>query len=1162
MNKTINKFSAIGLSVTTAVWLSGAGMLMPMAAQAVTVEELQVQIQALLEQITSLNTQLATLQGGAAPSVTFTRSLTLGDTGADVLALQQFLNANGAPVAASDAGSLGNETEYFGSLTKAATAVYQDLHAAQILTPLGLSAGTGYFGPSTMSYINSLAAVVGEEEEEEEEEEVPSGFSLALSAGNPGSTTVAKGATGVEFVKFNVSGSGTLNSLTFKRMGIGATGDFGSSGFYLYEGDTRLTSGRSINSTTHEVSFNNLSLEVSGTKTLSLVADIDTGSGATAGNIHYFTLISATGDPTPSGSLTGNPMTIGGQSVGTITADDGAAPTNPKVGQSNALLLNLKLTAGSTAEDIEIIKISLTEGGTISNSNLTNFVLKRAGETLATASAIGAKDLITFVFDTPYLLEKGQERTFEIRGDIAGATRSNDTIILYIDSASDVSAIGKTYGYAVTPTISSIDTTTETDTLTVQGGQLTITLNGPLAGDISKRAQDIEVLNFTIASQNNIEIRNLRFTASTSNIISGEGFPDFKIWDTGTSAVITSATDITTTTSTSVVFTDTINISAGETKTFKATVDVDADNDASDTLRIDLAAFVANDVKNLDNNTYVAITSIVPNGITGNVQTVQAPTLTVTLAGTPSSKTIVRGTQNVSFTGISLRASADDIKITTLRVTATATTGTLTSGEIQSLGLYDGATLVSELKSLDSSALTATFSNLDYTVAKGQTKILTVIANVASDATDADVYYIDMASIGTDDITAYDSDGNTATVGGTIPNSSGTVTITVTTAGTVTVAKASDDTDSEAGIVIAGNETTLAKFKWTSANEAMTINKMRLLVVPTDSATATSSAVSDDVLTIKLYESNGTTVIGDAAGYTITGAGVSSGIVTIEDLGWTIPKDDDKVMVVKGILNTIANGADSGQSIYVSVMGTSGTTFEAQGASNKLNSLTAATGNQKVVYKTKPTLSLAGYDNTGKPSSSSKLSAGEVAVLRFDIAADSGDDVSWGKIQLYVQMTGATMTAVDSAPGTTGTVKIKNLSTGSNLNIGTAYSGSAVGSTGQATITGGNAGYVSLTLASDEVIAASTDREYEITLTFSNLSSTVGAAYIVLKLNKEESSLLTATAYNTVETSTEDGQPSFIWSDNSAVTHSHTSSDWANSVYVKTLPSNSVTIQN
>ena len=149
MNNTIKKISAIGLSLTTVMCLSGAAMALPIVALGVTTDELQAQITALLAQIQALQTQLTAAQGATTVSYNFTKDLTLGSKGNDVKALQQFLNANGYQVAASGVGSTGNETTYFGSLTKAALAKYQ---AAK-----GISPAVGYFGPITRAYVASLA---------------------------------------------------------------------------------------------------------------------------------------------------------------------------------------------------------------------------------------------------------------------------------------------------------------------------------------------------------------------------------------------------------------------------------------------------------------------------------------------------------------------------------------------------------------------------------------------------------------------------------------------------------------------------------------------------------------------------------------------------------------------------------------------------------------------------------------------------------------------------------------------------------------------------------------------------------------------------------------------------------------------------------------------
>jgi hypothetical protein len=88
---------------------------------------------------------------------TFNQNLILGSSGEDVRQLQIFLN-NYSPetkIANIGVGSPGNETTYFGQLTKQALIKFQNLNANTVLVPVGLSNGTGYFGPSTRSFINS-----------------------------------------------------------------------------------------------------------------------------------------------------------------------------------------------------------------------------------------------------------------------------------------------------------------------------------------------------------------------------------------------------------------------------------------------------------------------------------------------------------------------------------------------------------------------------------------------------------------------------------------------------------------------------------------------------------------------------------------------------------------------------------------------------------------------------------------------------------------------------------------------------------------------------------------------------------------------------------------------------------------------------------------------
>lgn len=89
--------------------------------------------------------------------VGFDRALKRGMKGEDVRCLQVILNRElERPIANSGPGSPGNETSYFGPLTKAGVKRFQEEYEQDILAPWSLSRGTGYVGRTTRERLNEF----------------------------------------------------------------------------------------------------------------------------------------------------------------------------------------------------------------------------------------------------------------------------------------------------------------------------------------------------------------------------------------------------------------------------------------------------------------------------------------------------------------------------------------------------------------------------------------------------------------------------------------------------------------------------------------------------------------------------------------------------------------------------------------------------------------------------------------------------------------------------------------------------------------------------------------------------------------------------------------------------------------------------------------------
>ncbi len=510
---SIKKIAAIALTVATVACFAGSVMIAP--AKAATNDELQAQIAALLAQINALQAQLASSQGtGSSVSVpAITRDLTLGSKGDDVKALQQFLNNNGYKIAATGAGSPGSETTYFGSLTAAALGKFQ---AAKGITP-----SAGYFGAKTRAYLATLATTTpGTGTGTGTGTTTGTGISVALDSSNPVSNTLTKGSAGTAVMAFKITANDAdaiLNSVKLKRTGVGLSTDY--SNVYIYDGATRLKNGKSITSDTNTVEFTaiNLSIPKGTSKVVTVKADVYTS--ATASDINYIGITSASDISVTGGTISGtfpiigNAMTIGSQSIGTVTIANGASVSKPTLGASAAKLGNYKVTAG--ANDIEVKSLTFVQNGSFANTGLKNLQIKYSGTVLATAAAMTG-DKAVFTFATPFAITKSQNRTLELYADLSGG-KTTDTIRFYVEETGDVTITDKQYGQnsAITNSIGStaaycvgVASNTCAAAGSLQGGAITLSDQGPTAATVRNNSTNIDLFKFNLTSTRNVTFKD------------------------------------------------------------------------------------------------------------------------------------------------------------------------------------------------------------------------------------------------------------------------------------------------------------------------------------------------------------------------------------------------------------------------------------------------------------------------------------------------------------------------------------------------------------------------------------------------------------------------------------------------------------------------------
>ena len=1025
----VSRITVTFLSLSTAIFLSGASLTVPLVAHAALTE---AQINSILTLLDSFGVDSATranvnasLRGlptttPPAPSGTcsFTRDLTRDSTGDDVLCLQKYLNSAGHQVASSGAGSPGNETNYFGSRTQSAVSSWQAAN--------GVSPTAGYFGPISRAKYNSLV-IATPPTPPGPTPPAPTGSVLSVIAGTqPANSLAPQSAARVPFTVLQLTaasdGDVTVNSITVERTGLAADTVF-SGVILMDENGLQLGIEKTLNSN-HQATVGEAFVVKAGqTRTMTIGANMDSDLSQEAGQVAYVSVVSVNTSATVSGSLpiTGAGHTINASlSIGSVTV--GRGPTDPgasqtkRVGQADYTFSSVKVTAGST-ERIYLKSFRWNQTGSIGSGDLANLKVYLDGVAyVPTVSSDGKYYTASFPENNGkgILIDKGFSKEIYIKGDIAGG--SGRTVDFDVAKRRDIGLTGETYGYGITPpqTGSSVPTADtaafsssedpwyDAAEVTVGAGTINIAnsnavpaqnvanslANQPLGSFLSQvRGEAISVgrigFNVTLSSTGSTgtaadvdDITNVTLVDENGAIVAGP--VDGSATDDHAQAAGSSDGAI--------IFTDTVVFPVGDhVYTLKGKLGTDIATgtvQASTTPRSDFAGTVRGQISG---NTI----SPDPNSvITLNQMTVRSGALTISVSSVPVAQTIIAGSSQFLFANYVLDATAsgEDVRMTSLTPEYNIPAGSAT--DLTNCKLYDGTVVVSSTTlnpTARASTTTFTFSGTGLTVAKGTAKTVGLKCDISSGATGA--YQWGQIN----DATNY-TGATGMTSGQTVAETMvANVGKRMSASGSGTMDVASDDSAPGYQFAYAGQTgVTLNKLRFSATNEDIDLKQVALEI----SVAASNSPNNLVDQKVTLWDDQTGTQIGTAQFSGSNSDYATSSPITTGN--FRIPAGGTRIMTIKGDIAGISvNGpmTFSGDRLRVDydggnvgLNGTYGTGLSSGATINGATTDSAVSGTR--IFKAYPS-----FAHIPLSSSDRALSAGTTAnkvLYRFKVTAVGG----------------------------------------------------------------------------------------------------------------------------------------------------------------------------
>lgn len=906
-----------------------------------------------------------------------------------------------------------------------------------------------------------------------------SGLMVSLSASTPAAVSVPSNGARIPMAKVNLTaandGAVTVNSITVKRIGLSTYSQIDK--VWAEKDGVIVASKKSMNSNDESILTFSPALTVNAGQTVSvdLIMSLTSGSGNIGLSIASASAVSAT-SAAVSGSfpVNSNLMSPTSYSVVNLAINETSTSlTTVKVGDEKVELGKFTVqfntlvgTTPSAAKDTTIKSIMLKNNGVEDLSKTAmNLYLENAGNKVSVNTVVDGRYVTFYFASTGFdLLKDDSSKIFYIKGDvISKENTSAGSYTFVLNKSTDLVAYEKATGFGVNVYNGTAANSVAADVraiseVTIDAGVLSVSKKATSASDttIVKGTEHTMLLANVRADEAitadglNIKYTGVTLASTTDQFENVRVFLNGVLLDSFDPTAATSSATITK------VISSTLSLAKGDNE---IKVIAKAKTNATDgaiKFILDATMFDSQNAEYVASGNQVTAATLAGLGsATGGVFSVSGAVLTTVRSdGYSTNKVVVQGSSDVSLGKFTLKATNDDIKVTSVALSANGSS--TNAANISNMKLYvDGSQVGS---TVDFGSTGSTFSSLNFTIAKDSTKAIELKGSFDSSATGG--FDTKMT------VNALDSRGTSISSGHT----ASTTVFAVATSGTLNV-ELSGNTPAAAILVSKTAEQEIAQFKFTAVNDSAELTEINVL--NSASSTATSSADAR-IASIKLYD--GATLIDSFV--PVNGIGkftIGSGKIKVD-------ANVSKTLSVKVVLNNIDNDANAtDKDVRVRLTSTkfkssAGTESTVTGTSLNVDA------NSFRIRKTVPTIALAALPST-------LLTAGDQVVSKFTVTADANADVTVRKIVLKY----ATSSAANVATLASNALKVNGVTKTASSTV----DGSA------ATIT------VDLANSTYEVVSAGTSKTFEILATCS--VSGANAESITTKIEENTSYVTTGT---------------------------------------------------